>query len=87
MSGEVQLVFIPKKLSRSVCLLISHPTPVKSRLDVSSTSPFLRAALFDITCKQHYTTAFNPFLIGTKNGDIDGTCKTKPEYLFYFCGE
>ena len=31
--------------------------------------------LFDIMCKQHHRTALNPFLNGTKNGDVDGTCK------------
>ena len=31
--------------------------------------------LFNVMCKQHHTTALNPFLNGTKNGDINGTCK------------
>ena len=31
--------------------------------------------LFDVTCEQHLRTALNPFLNGTKNGDIDGTSK------------
>ena len=31
--------------------------------------------LFDVTCKQYHVTALNPFSNGTKNGDIDGTCK------------
>ena len=30
---------------------------------------------FDVTCKQQHRAALNPFLNGTKNGDIGGTCK------------
>ena len=31
--------------------------------------------LFDVTCKQHRGTPLKPFVNGTKNGHIDGTCK------------
>ena len=31
--------------------------------------------LFDVTCEKHRRTALNPFLYGTKIGDIGGTCK------------
>ena len=31
--------------------------------------------LFDVMCKQHHGTAFNPFLNATKSGENDGTCK------------
>ena len=31
--------------------------------------------LFDGKCKQHHMIVLNPFLNGTKNGDIDGMCK------------
>ena len=31
--------------------------------------------LFDGMCKQHHMIALNPFLNGTKNGDIDGMRK------------
>ena len=30
--------------------------------------------LFDVMCKQYHMIALYPFLISTKNGDIDGTC-------------
>ena len=31
--------------------------------------------LLDVMCRRCHGTAFNPFLNGMKNGDIDGTCK------------
>ena len=31
--------------------------------------------LFDVTCNQQHRTELNPFLNGTKNGDVDGTWK------------
>ena len=31
--------------------------------------------LFNVMCKQHHGSALNPFLNGTKNGDIYNTCK------------
>ena len=31
--------------------------------------------LSDVMCKQHHRTAFNLFVNGTKNGDIDGICE------------
>ena len=46
------------------------------RLVVNSTVSV--SGMFDFSdakCKQHYMTAFNPFLYGTKNGDVDGTCE------------
>ena len=39
---------------------------------VSETGTF---DLSDVRCKQHYTTALNPFLNGMKDGDVDGMCK------------
>ena len=37
--------------------------------------------LFDVMCKRCHRTAFNLFLNGMKNGDIDGTCKRGLHYL------
>ena len=31
--------------------------------------------LFDVTCNQQHRTEGNPFLNGTKNGDVDSTWK------------
>ena len=30
--------------------------------------------LFNVMCKQHHRTAFNPILNGKKNSNIDGNC-------------
>ena len=40
--------------------------------------------LFDGMCKQLHWTVLNPFLNGTKNGDINGMCK--PGFISWKCG-
>ena len=49
--------------------LVLH-VPSKSSFFISGTFD-----LFDVTCKQYHGTALNPFLNGTKNSDVNGTCK------------
>ena len=36
--------------------------------------------LFNVMCKHHRKSALNPCLNGTKNGDVDGTCKRSLTY-------
>ena len=42
--------------------------------------------LFDVMCKQHQKAALDPFLNGTKNGDIDGTCKRGLKFSWSYFG-
>ena len=38
--------------------------------------------LFDVLCQQHNRTVFNPFLNGTKNGDVDGKQTSSISFCF-----
>ena len=51
---------------------------VKACLHVLPKSAFFVSGTFDlfnVKCKQCYRTVLNLILNGTKNGDVDGTCK------------
>ena len=51
---------------------------LEAHLHVPSMSPFFVSGtfdLFDVVCEQHHRAALKPILNGTKNGDVDGTCK------------
>ena len=54
------------------------PQTFKACLHVPSKSPFFGSSTFDlfnVKCKQCHRTASSPILNGTKNGNVDSTCK------------
>ena len=58
--------------------MLSMPTNTKQQLCIKPTGFLVVSGtfeLFNVKCKQHNMTALNPFLNGTKNGHVDGTCK------------